>query len=59
MLYYDRNDISKGIDVGKSNNIKDCMICHYWFFNYGFYFQDYLCNGFHDLTMLIVNIIIT
>ena len=32
------------------------MICHYWFFNQGFNFQDYLCNGFHDLTMLSVNI---
>ena len=32
------------------------MVCHYWFFNYGFKFQDYVCNGCHDLTMLSVNI---
>ena len=25
-------------------------------FNHGFKFQDYLCNGCHDLTMLSVNI---
>ena len=25
-------------------------------FNHGFKFQDYLCNGFHDLTMLSFNI---
>ena len=28
------------------------MICHYWFFNHGFEFQDYVCNSCHDLTML-------
>ena len=56
MLYYDRIDISEGIDLAKSNNIKECMICHYFFFNHGFEFQDYVCNGCHDLTMLCLNI---
>ena len=56
MLYYDRTDISGGIDLTKSNNSKECMMCHYWFFNHGFEFQDSLCNGCHDLTMLSVNI---
>ena len=32
------------------------MICHYFFFNHGFKFQHYVCNGCHDLTMLSVNI---
>ena len=32
------------------------MICHYCFFNNGFDFQDYVCNSYHDLTMLSVNI---
>ena len=32
------------------------MICHYFFFNHGFKFQDYVCNGCHDLTMLSVHI---
>ena len=32
------------------------MICHYWIFNDGFKFQDSACNGYHDLTMLSVNI---
>ena len=31
------------------------MICHNFFFNLGFKFQDYVCNGCHDLTMLSVN----
>ena len=29
MLYYDKIDISEGIDLAKSNNSKECMICHY------------------------------
>ena len=56
MLYYDRIDISEGIDLAKSNNSKECMICHYWLFNYGFVFQDYVCSGYLDLTMLCLNI---
>ena len=56
MLYYDKIDISEGIDLAKSNNSKVCMICHYWFFNHGFKFQDYVCNYCHDLTMLSVNL---
>ena len=30
------------------------MIFYYWFFNPGFEFQDSVCNGSHDLTMLSV-----
>ena len=56
MLYYVRIDISEGNDLAKSNNNKECMICHYWFFNHGFEFQDSVCNCCHDLTMLCVNI---
>ena len=32
------------------------MICHYWFFNHGFKFQDSACNGYRNLKMLSVNI---
>ena len=32
------------------------MICHYWFFNHGFKFQDFVCNGCHVLTILCLNI---
>ena len=56
MLYYDRIDISGGIDLAKSNNSKECMICHYFFFNHGFEFQYSLCNVCHDLPMLNANI---
>ena len=32
------------------------MICCYWFFNYGFKFQDSVYNGCHHLTVLCFNI---
>ena len=56
MLYYDRTDISEGVHLAKSNKSEECMICHYWFFNHGFKFQDYVSNGCHDLTKLCLNI---
>ena len=56
MLYYDKIDTSDGIDPTKSNKSRECMICHYWFFNHRFKFQDHVCNDCHDLTMLCLNI---
>ena len=40
----------------KLKKSKECMICHLWFSTPGFRFQDSVCNGCHDLTMLSVNI---
>ena len=48
--------MSQGIGPTKSNRSKECTICHYWFFHHGFKFQDFLCNGCHDLTSLSVNL---
>ena len=56
MVCYDRIDINQGIDLPKANKSEEWMICQYRFFNYGFEFQDYVCNGCHDFTMLSVNI---
>ena len=50
MLYFDRIDVSEGIDVDKTNVSKECDICHYWYFlNYSFKFQPNVCNRRHDL----------
>ena len=54
--YYDKIDKSEGIDPDKSNDSKECVICHYWFLNRGFKFQHYVCNGSQDFTMLCLNI---
>ena len=32
MLYYDRTDVSEGIDVNKTSELKEDHICHYWYF---------------------------
>ena len=44
MLYYDRIDISEGIDPTESNTSRKCIICLYWLFNHGFKSQDNVCN---------------
>ena len=50
MLEYDRIDIPEGIDVNKTNLSKEWDICHYWYFkDTGFKYENYLCNGCHDL----------
>ena len=56
MQYYDRTDLSEGIDVAESNNGEECIFCYYWFLNHGFKFQNSVCNGFLDLTMMRVNL---
>ena len=56
MLYCNRTDINEVIDPTKSNNSKECMVFHYWFFNHGFKFQDSVCNNCHDWTMLCLNV---
>ena len=53
MLYYDRTDLSEGIDVNKINESKQCDICQYWYFlNKGFKFQPNVCKRCHDLLMM-------
>ena len=32
MLEYERIDISEGIDANQTNLLKECDICHYWYF---------------------------
>ena len=45
MLYFNRIDVSKGIDVNKASALKECDICHYWcFLNHNFNFQRNVCN---------------
>ena len=56
MLEYDRIDISEWIDVNKTNALKECDICHYWYFkNIVFKYEPYLCNDCHDLVQRAMN----
>ena len=50
MVEYDRIDILEGIEINKTNALKECKICHYWYFkDIGFRYGPYLCNGCHGL----------
>ena len=45
MLYFDRIDISEGIDVNKTSASKESDICQYrYFLNKDFKFQPNICN---------------
>ena len=53
MLYFDRNDVSEGIDVNKLNALKGCDICFYWhLLNKGFKLQPSLCDRCYGLLMM-------
>ena len=54
ILYYDRTEISLGIDSNKTSRSKECDICYYWYFlNKLFKFQPYVCNRCHDLLIFL------
>ena len=57
MLYFDRIDVSEGINVNKTSASKRCDIFRYWYFlNKCFKFQPNACNGCHDLLMMSINL---
>ena len=57
MLCFDRIDVSEGIDVNKISASKECDICHYWYFlNYSFKFQPNVCNRYHELLIMSMNL---
>ena len=56
MIYYDKIDISEGIDVNKTSESKECDICHYWYFlNKVFKFQIFVYIRCHDLLLMSMN----
>ena len=57
MLYYDRINVFEEIYVNKTSELKECDICHYWYFlNKVFKFQSYVCNRCHDLVIMSMNL---
>ena len=57
MLYFDRIDISEGINVNKASKSKECDICRFWYFlNKWFKFHPYVCNRCHDLLIMSMNL---
>ena len=58
MLYYDKIDVSRETYVNKTSASKECEIYHYWYFlNKGFMFQPYVCNKYHNLLMISLDLI--
>ena len=52
MLQYEKIDVSEGIHTNKTSASKECMLCHYWYFkDFGFKFEPYVCNKFHNVLM--------
>ena len=52
MLISERIDISQGIEFDKTDKLKKCILCHYWYFkNIGHKFEPHVCNKCHDVLM--------
>ena len=50
MLEYDKIDVSKEIDVIKTDGLRECNICCYWKFrDLNFKFHPEVCTGCHNL----------
>ena len=59
MIQYERIDVSEGIDIinYKSNKSQECMIFRYWYFkDISYKFEPYVCNGCHDLSMIVYDL---
>ena len=53
MVQYERIDVSKGIDLKKSNKSKECMICHYRYFkDIGYKYEPVMVYDLDDLMIL-------
>ena len=49
MLQYDRIDLPEQTDVNKTNSLRKCIICHYWYFlEIHFKFQPKVCGSCHN-----------
>ena len=56
-LYFDRIDVSEGIDINKTSAFKECDIFPYFYFlDKEFKFQTYVCNRCHDFLMMSTNL---
>ena len=47
MIFCNNISLTEGIDLTKSKNRKECILCHNSYFNDEFNFQKSVCNGCH------------
>ena len=56
-LYYEKIEVSEGINVNKTSESKECDACHCWYFlSKGFKIQPNVCNEFLDFLMMSQNL---
>ena len=56
-MYYNRIDISEGIDVNKTNESNEFDVFQYWYFlDNSFKFQPDVCNRYDDFLMVPINL---
>ena len=57
MLYFERIYLSEGTDVNETSESKESDICRYcYFLDKGFNFQPNVCNEYHDLLIMFMNL---
>ena len=57
MSYYDGIDVPEGIYVNKTSELKECDICHYWYFlDKGIELQPDVYKGCHGVLMMSMNL---
>ena len=57
MIQYERIDISEGIDINRSNESRECILCYYWYSKDILYkYEQYICNGCHNLLMVLYDL---
>ena len=60
MPYYDRIDVSEGINVNNTSVSKECDICHYlYFLDKGLKSRPDFCNWYYDVLMMSMNLAIS
>ena len=57
ILYYDEIDVYERIDINKTSELKECDICHNWYFlDKAFKFQPNIRQWCHDLVKMSMNL---
>ena len=52
-MYYNRIDLSEGIHVNKSIKLKECIMCHYWYFlDQGYKYEPEVSDGCRDTLVM-------
>ena len=56
MLYYDRMNVSEGINANKASPSKECIIFPCWYFLDKRFTFPHVCNGCHDVLIMSINL---